>query len=295
MAKSSDNFWTGYIAADMGYGPDSVDPNHPEYDYWKQGYDAYQAENANSGGGSEEPGGFSFEMPEFNIPEPKPEDYIQNPDALFSDLQQYLPYDNIDPSLLTPYEGKDYIWQGGAPEEGGGWQEYSPAGYGYGWTGEGWEQAQGGNYYDLGYSQIYTPDGSRYERATYDDIASARADAASSAVDLVNQQIADESQNAQLLGISYDINDEVKQQRINDAFATMWGEGSEQQYVELSNTWGVGPNTSITRGDGSTYSSAEGGTNIEGSTAGMKPGAKLPTSLMTQDDEGPFKSILGGI
>ena len=62
--------------------------------------------------------------------------------------------------------------------------------------------------------------------------------AAESAVDYINQQIMEERSNAALLGIDYQLTDEMKQQRINKYFDTLWGAGEELELDNLIKKYG---------------------------------------------------------
>ena len=62
--------------------------------------------------------------------------------------------------------------------------------------------------------------------------------AAESAVDYINQQIMEERANAALLGIDYQLTDELKQQRINKYFDTLWGAGDELELDNLIKEYG---------------------------------------------------------
>lgn len=71
-----------------------------------------------------------------------------------------------------------------------------------------------------------------------DTLFSGYMTAAESAVDYVNQQIMEERSNAALLGIDYQLTDEMKQQRINKYFDTLWGAGDELELDTLIKDYG---------------------------------------------------------
>lgn len=62
--------------------------------------------------------------------------------------------------------------------------------------------------------------------------------AAESAVDYINNQINEERANAALLGVDYQLTDELKQQRINKYFDTLWGAGDELELDNLIKKYG---------------------------------------------------------
>ena len=62
--------------------------------------------------------------------------------------------------------------------------------------------------------------------------------AAESAVDYINNQINEERANAALLGVDYQLTDEMKQQRINKYFDTLWGAGDELELDTLIKEYG---------------------------------------------------------
>lgn len=62
--------------------------------------------------------------------------------------------------------------------------------------------------------------------------------AAESAVDYINNQINEERSNAALLGIDYQLTDELKQQRVNKYFDSLWGAGDELELDNLIKDYG---------------------------------------------------------
>jgi len=125
-----------------------------------------------------------------------------------------------------------------------------------------------------------------------DTLFSKYMDAASAATDYVNGEIKREQANAKLLGIDYNISDEQKKTRINNYFATLWGEGQQSQLEALMNKWGNPEGFTgfdIVRGDASAYKKAkEGKETTVGKTKGIKP------VLLSDEDTLGTKSILGG-
>jgi hypothetical protein len=128
-----------------------------------------------------------------------------------------------------------------------------------------------------------------------DQLYSGYMDAANSAADNVNSEIADESSNARLLGVEYDITDDQKQQRIGDYFATLWGEGQQSQLEGLMDKWGKPKGFegfSVARGDGSKY---EGKKKGEKKSVSQSKGVK-PKIILDEEDDADMlggSSILG--
>jgi len=128
-----------------------------------------------------------------------------------------------------------------------------------------------------------------------DQLYSGYMDAANSATDNVNSEIADESSNARLLGVEYDITDDQKQQRIGDYFATLWGEGQQSQLEGLMDKWGKPKGFegfSVARGDGSKY---EGKKKGEKKSVSQSKGVK-PKIILDEEDDADMlggSSILG--
>ena len=100
-------------------------------------------------------------------------------------------------------------------------------------------------------------------------------DAAGLATDYVNSEISNELANANLLNIDYNVTDEQKATRINDYFATIWGEGQQtdlETYIkEFGDPEGFEGFT-VTRGDGSKYTgTGEAATEETIATSGTRP------------------------
>lgn len=119
-------------------------------------------------------------------------------------------------------------------------------------------------------------------------------DAASSATDYINREIDKERANARLMGIEYDVTDEQKSQRINDYFATVWGEGQQTKMEQLFDEFGKPKgfeDFTVTRGDASKYEK-EGGASEEvvGSTGKPK---KVASPLLDDETLGGQASPLG--
>ncbi len=147
------------------------------------------------------------------------------------------------------------------------------------------------------------------DEANRDRLYADYMDAASTATDYINSQIAQERANAALLGVDYQIDDAQKQKRISDYFSTLWGEGQQSQLESLMDKVGAPQGFEgflITRGDGSTSSSTGSATghssNKQTWSTGLKPkkpasaAAALAKSLLPGQDEtlGAAATVLGG-
>jgi len=80
--------------------------------------------------------------------------------------------------------------------------------------------------------------------------------AAGSATDYINAEIENERSNAALMGVDYNITDEQKQARIENYFATVWGEGDQVNLEGLVGQWGAPEGFTgytVKRGDASAY------------------------------------------
>ena len=136
-----------------------------------------------------------------------------------------------------------------------------------------------------------------------DALYSGYMNAAGQATDYVNAEIKQEQANAAMLGIDYNITDEQKSQRVNDYFATMWGEGDQQRLEASFAEWGNPEgftNFTVKRGDGGKYGKgSEGKEEVVGSTEGnwdpntLRSGGAGSVSDDEDDTLGAKKSILG--
>lgn len=109
-------------------------------------------------------------------------------------------------------------------------------------------------------------------------------DAAGAATDYVTGEISREQSNARLLGIDYQITDEMKNRRISDYFASIWGEGEQAQLESSMEQWGKPKGFeefAITRGDAATYGGErKGAEETVGATKGVSP-----RTLVTEEEE----------
>lgn len=120
-------------------------------------------------------------------------------------------------------------------------------------------------------------------------------DAANSSSDYVNTEINNEIANARLLGIDYQIDDQMKSQRVNDYFSTVWGDSDQQELEALMTKWGNPEGFeefTVVRGDGGSYGTSEEGSSTSvGTSSGISP-----KTLATDDDEeglGGYTNVLG--
>lgn len=131
--------------------------------------------------------------------------------------------------------------------------------------------------------------------AERDSMFGSYMDAAGSATDYVNSEISSERSNARLLGIDYEMNDDMKNQRISDYFSTVWGEGEQARLEALMGEWGNPEGFTefaVTRGDGGSYAKKTGGEKSVSTASGQ---TQRPT-IATQDEEqglGGQTTVLG--
>lgn len=118
-------------------------------------------------------------------------------------------------------------------------------------------------------------------------------DAAGAATDYVNSEITTERSNAALMGVEYTMDDERKATRINDYFATLWGEGEQSSLEGLMGQWGNPSGFSgftVKRGDGSKYAKTEASEKTDATSSGSKP-----ITLMDEEEDvlGGYPQLLG--
>ena len=129
-----------------------------------------------------------------------------------------------------------------------------------------------------------------------DALYSEYLDAGGAATDYINNQINSERSNANLLGIEYNIDDATKQGRIDNYFASIWGEGAqgdlENLFTEFGNPEGFEA-FQFNRGDSSAADAGPGDPAEEASAGqALRPTGTITTSLL--EEEEPATSILGG-
>ncbi len=119
-------------------------------------------------------------------------------------------------------------------------------------------------------------------------------DAAGSSTDYINAEINKEQANARLLGTDYQMNDEMKSSRINDYFASVWGEGQQTEMEQLFDEFGKPKgfeDFTVTRGDGSKY--ADQATEGSEETVATTGRTKVTSPLDDEDTLGGAVSPLG--
>jgi len=123
--------------------------------------------------------------------------------------------------------------------------------------------------------------------------------AAETAAAYVNDQIAQEQANAQLLGIDYTITDEQRQQRTSDYFASVWGAGDQARLETLINEYGAPEGFEdwlIVRGNAEGASpTTEASSTTVAVTRGEPGTRRIPPTILTDEDNilGPPATILG--
>lgn len=131
-----------------------------------------------------------------------------------------------------------------------------------------------------------------------DELYSEYLDAASTATDFIDNQLKSEAANAALLGVKYGYTPEQRMGRIQDYFATLWGEGAQTRLETLFDQ--VGPvegfeQFEITRGDASNVAGSTPGseTTVSRSRA-RRPRLASLASMGDEEDTLGNASILGG-
>ena len=127
-----------------------------------------------------------------------------------------------------------------------------------------------------------------------DSLYSQYLNAAGEATDFINNEINREMSNARLLGIDYQINDEMKSQRISNYFASVWGEGDQSQLENLFSQWGKPKGFkgfTLERGNASAYT---GGQETPEQSVSAT-GTKKPKTLASSPEEETLSkaSLLG--
>lgn len=190
---------------------------------------------------------------------------------------------------------------------GSPWAPYWEQGFGAGQ--QQWQQQQWMSQFGEmmgGFEGGFEPSGPSYEeqmemariergKAKRDAGYTAYMDASSAATDYVNSEINKEISNANLLGIHYDITDEMKQARIENYFASIWGEGEDAEVRALVEEFGEPTGFEgwfLNRGDASL---AEGGETEGDETVVSRTGipARPPTAGQNEEDLLGTAGILG--
>jgi len=122
----------------------------------------------------------------------------------------------------------------------------------------------------------------------------AKFDAADKAVTEVNQQIADETAPARLVGLDYNVDEASKQARINDLFANYWSEADESSLTGLTKKYGNAGykwDLPVERGKSKADAAKE---KTPGDKAGQAVTAKTKgTKLTTEENPLGSSAVLG--
>jgi len=130
-----------------------------------------------------------------------------------------------------------------------------------------------------------------------DSLYSEYLDAGGAATDYINNLINDERSNANLLGIEYAVDDVSKQSRIDNYFASIWGEGSQTNLQNMFDEFGDPEGFEgfqFNRGESSEADASAASTEqtaSEGQAPSQATGT-ISTSLLDEEDQAT--SILGG-
>jgi len=135
------------------------------------------------------------------------------------------------------------------------------------------------------------------KRRERDELYSEYLDAATTATDFINNQLKSEAANAALLGVEFQVPEEQKQQRIQDYFASIWGEGAQTRLETLFDQVGAVEGFEgfdLERGNAENVTEQKSGSER---TVSRSRGRKRQTkSLATSDEDETLGSttILGG-
>lgn len=133
-----------------------------------------------------------------------------------------------------------------------------------------------------------------------DDLYRSKFSAAHSAIDKVDAQLAEEMSYAKVGGADYSYTPEQRKERINNVFATLWGEEDESRLSSLEKQYGSGSNKwtlDIVRG---VDKGTEGALDKDAKSAGS---AVDPTKVLsrllgggaTEEDDEKLGGVLGTI
>jgi hypothetical protein len=120
-----------------------------------------------------------------------------------------------------------------------------------------------------------------------DELYADYLDSVDKATNYVNDQIEQEKANADLLGVQYNMDDSIKNQRISDYFASIWGSGQQGELEKLMTDWGNPEGFEdwlVVRGDASKVDSSDGSGLQEVQGATNRQGT-LPSLTEEDDDE----------
>jgi len=129
-------------------------------------------------------------------------------------------------------------------------------------------------------------------RGKRDNMISGYFEAANSATSYVTDKIAGERANAALMGVDYNMSDELKGERISNYFSTLWSEGNQQELEGSFGEVGAGGfEQTMWRGEG-TESGPAGSVGDQKAGGGIRAKAKK-TILTEEDNQLGASSILG--
>lgn len=157
-------------------------------------------------------------------------------------------------------------------------------------------EAMGSNQIDFGsiYAQQAEAAAEAQGLAQVSAMYTAKFDAADKAITEVNQQIADETAHARLVGLDYNVDEASKQARINDIFANYWSEADESSLTGLIKQYGNAGykwDLPVVRGKSKANAAKE---KTPGDKAGQAVAAKTKGAKLTTE-ENPLgsSSVLG--
>jgi hypothetical protein len=131
------------------------------------------------------------------------------------------------------------------------------------------------------------------------DLYANRMNAANAAVDFIHSTIAQEKSDAALMGVDYNITEEDTANRINNYFASIWGEGDESSLSQLMGEYGAPKGHTeftVLRGDASGVGvGTEGKTTTVSSSKGMAPKKKTMITGVEEGLGGSGQTVLGGL
>ena len=116
-------------------------------------------------------------------------------------------------------------------------------------------------------------------------------DAANSATSYVSEKLASEKSNAAMMGVDYNMSDDIKNERISNYFGSIWSEGNQAELEGSFNEVGAGDfEQTLWRGEGVEAGPA-GSVGEEQAGGGIK--AKAKKTLIDDENTLGVQSILG--
>ncbi len=109
----------------------------------------------------------------------------------------------------------------------------------------------------------------------------------------MSEKIASEKANAAMMGVDYNMTDDIKNERISNYFSTLWSEGNQQ---ELEGSFGEvgsgGFEQTMWRGEG-TESGPDGSVGDQQAGGGIVAKAPGKKTLIDEENQLGASSILG--